>query len=97
LVVCSYSNRDQLIIAAQREFTRQASSSTRSRSSDGIELAGLACALGGLLVGSGVELVYLAIPVKPADRRTALFERDEAAIGAAASTPVNRAPFIGIG
>jgi hypothetical protein len=57
-----------------------------------------ACTLGGLLVRPCVELVYLAITAKPADRRTALFERDEAAIGAAAaSTPVNRAPFIGVG
>ena len=57
----------------------------------------LACTLGELFVGSCVELVYLAIPTDPADRRSALLKRDEPTVPAAAELIINSAPLIRVG
>jgi hypothetical protein len=62
-------------------------------------MVALACALGGLLVRSCVELVWLAVPAYPADRRPTLLKRDETTIGGTipGSVTVNGAPLVGVG
>jgi hypothetical protein len=54
-------------------------------------------AFGGLLVESGVKLVWLASPAYATDRRPALPKSDEATIRAAAEHIVNSAPLVGVG
>jgi hypothetical protein len=56
----------------------------------------LAGTLGGFLVRSRVELVWLAVPSYTADRRPALFNSDEPKIPAAAEHAVNSAPLVGV-
>ena len=60
-------------------------------------MGALAFRLGGLCVGAGVELVWLAGPTYAADCRAALFDGDESTISAAAIHAVNGAPFVRVG
>jgi len=54
----------------------------------------LSAALRGLIVSSGIELVWLAEPAYSGDRRPALLNGYEATIAAAEAISVNSAPFI---
>jgi hypothetical protein len=59
----------------------------------------LACALGGLFVGSCIELIQLAGTAYTTDRCPTLLKRDKAAIGGTVAGPVtiSSAPLVGVG